>query len=166
MDQEIWKDIEGYDHPYKVSSFGRVMGKSGRVRAVLLDRDGYQRTMLKLNGTKKWRYVHRLVAISFLSNPENKGTVNHKDGIRNNNNISNLEWATQKENCLHGYRANGRKPTIGIDSPHSKLTEDQVREIKLSLQRGLKPTPLSRKYKVCSSTIFKIKNGLMWKHIK
>ena len=79
-------------------------------------------------------YIHRLVADTFLQNPLNKKTVNHKDGDKQNNCIENLEWATQGENNLHAVRVLGRKiNTLGIDQrreKQKKFTPEIVRQIR------------------------------------
>ena len=114
---EIFRDttIEGYE----VSSYGRVFNKSrtiksnstGATRAI--DRrekthsdngKGYKFVWLYKNNKGHRRYVHRLVAEAFIPNPESKKTVNHKDGDKSNNHVTNLEWATYKENNDHARR--------------------------------------------------------------
>jgi len=101
-DCEEWRQIANYDN-YEVSSFGKVRNKNtGRILKVYLSEGGYENVGLFSN--KKMRKtppVHRLVALSFLENPENKPHVNHKDKNRCNNHLDNLEWCTALENNLH-----------------------------------------------------------------
>jgi hypothetical protein len=106
-DIEIWKSIEGYEN-YEVSSFGNIRNKNtGRVlKAAIMS--GYYCLGLSSGKTKTYS-VHQLVAKAFISNPENKCQVNHKDKNKLNNNITNLEWMTNKENCVH--RSAGVKQT-------------------------------------------------------
>ena len=106
-DTEVWKQIEEYDN-YEVSSLGRVRNsKTGRILRQG-KKGGY--CSVGLTGNKcKTRAVHQLVARAFISNPENKSQVNHKDKDGFNNNITNLEWATNKENSIH--RSSGVKQT-------------------------------------------------------
>ena len=86
-----------------------------------LDKKGYYRIRLYLNGyTINTHAVHRLVAIAFIPNPENKPTVNHKKGIKTDNRASELEWATYSENNFHSYSELGRKIISGKDHPASK----------------------------------------------
>jgi hypothetical protein len=93
---EEWR--ETIDPTYKVSNYGRVMHwKKRRVLKPCLNRDGYKEVYI---GKKRYR-VHRLVALAFIPNPENKECVNHKDGLKIDNRVSNLEWVTELENRQH-----------------------------------------------------------------
>lgn len=103
-----WKDIVGYEGLYRISSSGEVMSmprkgafSEPRLLKKKLDTHGYYVVDLFKNGAGKRMKVHRLVALAFIPNPENKATVNHKDGNTINNSIDNLEWASQLENNLH-----------------------------------------------------------------
>ena len=105
MEQEIWKDIEGFQG-YKISSFGRVKSYHNNKEIIRKPNIvcGYQHVMLNKNGKKFNFYIHRLVAEVFVININNKPQVNHIDGNKLNNNYSNLEWCTQKENCQHAWK--------------------------------------------------------------
>ena len=122
---EIWKDIEGYEGLYQVSNLGRVKFLERRVSSgnsasrVIREhivtpslKRGYHRIRLCKEGSKRFFFVHRLVADAFIPNIENKPTINHKDGIRNNNVVSNLEWATFHEQIVHSYNVLHRKKSM------------------------------------------------------
>ena len=105
--KEIWKDVKGYEGMYCVSNFGRVKSfkrKKAMILKPFYNMDGYLNVELRDSKSRKTISVHRLVAIAFVPNPLNKPQVNHIDEVKTNNNISNLEWVTQKENMNHGTR--------------------------------------------------------------
>lgn len=95
---------------YYVNSQGEVYSLK---KIKLVKHNGYNTVTLCNKGQKRKSFVHRLVAEAFLSNPENKPVVNHKNGIRNDNRVSNLEWTTQSENLKHSYRVLGHNPNKG-----------------------------------------------------
>lgn len=116
--EEIRKDIAGYGGLYRVSNLGRVYsyprnGTTGGIRT-LTNMNGYLRVPLKKNGVTFNAGVHRLVAQAFISNPENKPTVNHKDGNKLNNCVDNLEWATDKEQLIHSFKYKLRKRQCNV----------------------------------------------------
>lgn len=106
--EEIWKDIEGYEGLYKVSNLGRIKRffKNGNEHILkpVLNKFGYLCVGLYKNGIQKWFKVHRLVAMAFLQNPDNLPQVNHLDEDKTNNCVSNLEWCTEKYNTNYGTR--------------------------------------------------------------
>lgn len=113
-----WKKIEGYDDRYYVSSDGRVIGANGLLKPVK-GKDGYMRVNVAIDGKFRLCLVHRLVAENFIPNPENKAEVNHIDGDKSNNDISNLEWVTREENIQHAHRVlkkMGDKPVVNLDT--------------------------------------------------
>jgi hypothetical protein len=136
-DIETWKDIPGFENKYQASSFGNIRSINRRVNSfhkngiVLKGKklklcklpNGYLNISLGKNNTT---LVHRVIAKTFIKNPENKPCINHKDGNKSNNNIVNLEWCTYSENEFHSYRVLGKKSTppnigkFGILSKDSK----------------------------------------------
>ena len=107
---EIWKDIEGYEGLYKVSNLGRVKSLNYRhtCKEEILsphkagDTGKYLKVGLWKNGNYEQMLIHRLVAIAFIPNPKNKPEVDHIDGNKHNNRVSNLRWVTSIENKNNG----------------------------------------------------------------
>lgn len=100
---EIWKPIEGYEGIYEVSDQGRVRNvkRGGRLLSCVKVAHGYLCVSLYKDGKQRMLLVHRLVALAFIPNPENKEQVNHKDLDKTNNTVGNLEWVTRDENLKH-----------------------------------------------------------------
>lgn len=131
--EEIWKDIEGYEGLYQISSIGRVKvmprsfySKANQIftvnekfRRMNSDKDGYHAVVLTKDKKIKGFRVHRLMATAFLPNPENRPVVNHKNGIKYDNRIENLEWATHSENVLHSYATGLQEAVRGDKHPCS-----------------------------------------------
>ena len=116
---ELWRMVEG--HPsYSVSNKGRIRNnKTGYILKPYVT--GYKNNQyLTVDIKKRTTRVHRLVALAFVDNPDNKPEVNHKDGNHFNNEASNLEWVTGSENCIHAYRVLNRRKFYGSDNKTSK----------------------------------------------
>ena len=131
--QEEYRPVVGFENLYEVSNLGNVRSYR-RLMTQSKINSGYIRVRFCLNGHKTSELVHRAVAKAFLPNPENKREVNHKDGDRTNNVLSNLEWATSSENKQHARKVLGavyNKPTIGIKkgsaSKYYNVTYDKAR---------------------------------------
>lgn len=121
---EIWKDIIGYEGLYQISNYGRIKSIERKVkynnsfrnvkekiRKSFIGNQGYERIELSRDRKNKKYNVHRLVAETFIPNLFNKETVNHKNGIKTDNKVENLEWATRSENELHAYKTGLAKNT-------------------------------------------------------
>ena len=99
MEKEFWKDVPGCDGFYQVSNFGRIKSlKSNIILKPQKEKNGYLRFKLKFGTKFKSVLAHRIVAMAFIPNPENKPQIDHKDGNRINNKADNLCWVTQTEN--------------------------------------------------------------------
>lgn len=177
--QEIWKDIEGYEDLYQVSNLGRVRsfnkyvvlrnGELKKLNDKILkprsDKKLYPRYSLYKNKSSKSFKAHRLVAIHFIPNPENKLEVNHIDGNKKNNHCINLEWVTASENQKHAYKNKLRIPKFGMDHPMSTFKDDDVFSIRYKYSNKYTLKKLSMEYNVSITTISNIVRKKVWKHI-
>ena len=164
---EVWVDIIGYEGLYMVSNKGRIKSlevsittKNGQLRKSQLrllknrlDAEGYQYVSLYKNKISSNKKVHRLVAIHFMPNPQNKPQVNHKNFIKTDNTIDNLEWVTNSENTIHSYLFGNRKTLLSV--------QDHL-EIKKS---NKKKSELAKIYNTTTTTIYRIKNNKIRKYL-
>lgn len=180
-DLEIWKPIPQYENIYEVSNKGRVrsldrLGSNSRYGDMIL-----KGRILKPT-TNSWGYVvyrlckveqglssqtdfksHRLVAMAFIPNPENKPQVNHLNGVKNDNRVENLEWCTMSENLLHAGEIGLKLYKKGSDIYNAKFTMEDVREIR-SNYRNKKEShaKIAKRYNVNKNTILKIVQNLSY----
>ena len=133
MIEEIWKPIEGYEGLYEVSNLGRVRSldrfyyrlHKGKVLSPTKDRYGYLTVTLNCNGKSKTIKIHRLVAQAFLPNPDNLPQVNHKDEVKSNNCVDNLEWCSAKYNVNFGTRQERYRNTMLEKGHWSGLSREE-----------------------------------------
>jgi hypothetical protein len=168
---EIWKDIEGYEGLYQVSTFGNIKSlpkRKGflftkeRILKPKLTIKGYLEVTLRKNNYSNYKRINRLVAEAFIPNPENKPEVNHKDGNKQNNNDWNLEWNTNQENKSHAVK--NKLNSFGEKCYLSKLTEEDVLKLR-SLKGKMKTKDLAYKFKITRLTVYRILNNKLWKQL-
>lgn len=177
MEVEIWKDIEGYEGFYQISNLGRTRSvdridssgnrRKGRIRKPHFTKFGYALVNLCKEGKVKHFLVHRLVAIAFIPNSENKEQVNHIDGNKKNNRLDNLEWATRSENVLHALDT-GLLNTRGVLNNKSKVNEIQVRKIRMLRETDPKKYTykvLGKMFGISSVMAGDIVKRNHWKHV-
>lgn len=154
MNKEEWKEIPGFPS-YFVSNLGKIRGKTGLLLSKSDDGYGYQRVGLRRKGFRKTTYakVHRLVALAFIANPENKKTVEHIDSDRKNNNVNNLKWATHFENNMARIKT-GRGTKLNIRV--ARIIRNRAIQEKLDINS------LAKALRVSSTTIRMILNGKMY----
>ena len=154
--KEIWKTIE--NSKYAISNLGRLKNEeTGKILSQHEDKCGYLfHSYFDFDGKQHSGRINRLVALAFIPNPENKPTVNHIDGDKKNNVVTNLEWATLSEQQNHAYRLGLKKPMNGVNSPVHKLTKEQVlwiREHYKCHDKEYGMIPLAKKFGVSEATI-------------
>lgn len=175
-DGEVWKDVAGYEGYYQISNKGRVKSLERtvytplhkekivyeRLMSLKPNKHGYSELRLNKDGNRECFKCHRLVAIAFIPNPENKPQINHINGIKTDNRVENLEWCTRKENMQHAFEI-GLMPR-GENRFSSKLTDDQVLAIrKMGFKQNQSET--ARQLGVSRSSIQDIMHNRKWTHL-
>lgn len=177
---ERFVPMPSYKGQYEISTFCRVRsldrtrkGRSGlpcnlkgRFKKIYPATNLYLQVSLCKNGKSKIFRLHRLLALAFIPNPLNKPEVNHKNGIKTDNRLSNLEWATKPENAQHAFDMGLHIPhdCTGIKNGRAKLTEKEVLEI-ISLFATCSNKGLGKKYNLTATTVRNIRYNKLWKHI-
>lgn len=166
--------IKGFDG-YSVSEGGKVYSDKSKSKGCEIkgwvNNSGYRQVRLYTlpdvygNQDTTDPLVHRLVAEAFIPNPEGKPIVNHKDGNKLNNRVENLEWCTASENLSHAYKL-GLADIKGEKHPCCKLSEVQVRNIRMLRADGWGLKRIADLYQMCPSTIGKICSKILWSHVE
>lgn len=169
---EKWVPVVGFVGLYEVSDCGRVrtLHKVGRAcRNGILEqtanKKGYLRVGLTIGGERKARLVHNLVVEAFIGpRPSPDHECNHKDGVKTNNLVGNLEWLTRIQNNAHARAMGLWQPHRGEAHGRAILTEENVRTIR-SLQGVERSGTLARRYGVCVDMIRRVWKREAWKHV-
>ena len=162
------KDIDDYvplsiNNNYYINKKGDIYSYyTNRILKQRNSKKGYPSVHLTINGEGVSKVVHRLVAKTFIPNPDNLPQVNHIDGNKENNSVENLEWCTNEYNMRHSWELGLRKPLKGNEIGTSKLLEHEVIDIYGSEENSYK---LSEKYNVSTSLINLIRSDKVWSHV-
>lgn len=182
MQEEVWKDIKGFEDRYSVSNFGRVYSKySKKIMNLSTNQGGYKYFMAKRAGKVKNLLVHRQVAVCFLDPPseeliqkcsnEHHGLVlvNHKDGDKSNNNVLNLEWSDGHQNMSHAFSTGLciNSGVSGTKNSNASITDKSIiesirNEPLIKWKRGCSITDIALKYEISVSVARKILNNLSY----
>ena len=179
---EIWKEIPNTNGAYEVSNKGNVrtyykrgtnkVGLDPKNMKIQTLSTGYSAVCIH----RRNKLVHRLVAKAFIDNPKNKRTVNHRNGIKSDNRVENLEWATYSENHAHAFKNGIRsiseyqknaisKSSRGSNNSISKLTEKDIPIIRTLKNDGLSNKEIGNIFNVSRTTIYDVVEGQTWKHV-
>ena len=173
MENEIWKDIPGYEGRYKISNYGKVWSNFKKdFMSIYVDRDGYSRVSLFKDGKQKQLQLHRLVALTFIPNPNNLPIVRHKISIANggDNSVENLQWGTIQDNAddrtkdgLHkvAVRQALGKPVYQIDAKTKEIIKRFETLVEAAKEVNGDPGPISG---VCNGK-FKLAYDYYWKYV-
>ena len=159
-----WMPVVGYEGLYEVSNTGLVRSLHKKEKKIIsiYTKNKYPTVCLSSADVKATKTVHRLVALSFISNAYNKPYVNHKDLNRLNNNVENLEWCTAQENSDHAKKAGAMNGAQGEKNAGSRLHPKQVRHIffsKIPIKR------LAELFSISEQHVHDIKNKKRWAHL-
>jgi hypothetical protein len=155
--EEVYKEMTGLCYGFKISNFGNVKNKKDKITKKH-DTKGYCVSAIK----GRAYLIHRLVGQYFIDNPDNKPQINHKDGNKKNNIVTNLEWVTCKENMRHRIDS-GIYNNAGENHPFAKLSEKDVKHIRFLFKLGFTGKEINLWYsKVSEVTLHKIKHRQAW----
>lgn len=162
---EIWKETF-FDNRYEISNEGNLR-RNGKILNPSILKIGYRTTVSYKNGVKNQKryYIHRLVAHHFIGRPRKSMEVNHKDGNKLNNNVSNLEYVTHRENMIHALKIGLINTVRGEKCYHSKLTALKVKRIRSLRRKGNTLQSIANIFNVSNQSIHDVVRGISWRHI-
>ena len=160
---ETFVEIEGFEK-YEVSNLGRVRNiKSGRILKPHLNHNGYLKHHLYKHNKLKELFLHRIIAIAFIDNPEEKPQVNHIDENKLNNDLSNLEWCTERENVIHGTRTKRAAEKLSKKVIQLDLNDNVLNEFESMVQAGQETGVSRSNISSCCNGKRKSAGGYKWR---
>jgi hypothetical protein len=139
--------------------------KSRRLITERLNNKGYKIVNLSIDGKCKTFSVHRLIAQAYIPNPDNLPTINHKNGIKTDNRIENLEWVTFSENTTHAVATGLLMPAKGRGTKNGRFEDEDIKRIKELYSQGLSQYKIAEMYNVTRGTIQQILNGHTYSYV-
>lgn len=175
---EFFKDVIDYEGLYQISNFGNVKSLSRKIKSSrgfrvmrerilkpATDRKGYLAVSLTKNGKSKTIKVHSIVTLCFLGERKNNHQVNHKDGNKQNNHLSNLEYCTRAENIQHAFDNGLITRKKGEEHFRSKLKNEDILKIRKMSKSGFSQRQISKLFSVNHNTIGSVLRGETWVHV-
>ena len=160
---ETFVKVVGFEN-YEVSNLGKVRNiKSGKVLKPHLNHKGYLKHHLSKNNKLKELFLHRIIATAFIDNPEGKPCVNHIDENKLNNDLSNLEWCTVKENNVHGTRIKRVAEKLSQKVIQLDLNGNVLNEFESMVQAGQETGVSRSNISSCCNGKLKSAGGYKWK---
>lgn len=173
-----WIPVPGYVGIYEISeqgnlrsvdrsvhcSSGEIRKYRGKTLTITMDKKGYATVSLNYMNERKLFFVHRLLAMAFIPNPNGKPHINHKDGNCRNNSLDNLEWCTHRENMEHA--AANLLTSVGSKHGMSILDESDIPEIRSRYEKGEKPSSIASSFGVSKGAIGHIVKRTSWRHVQ
>lgn len=163
-----WKYVDDTDGRYVIFDDGTILTSYYRltcgphIMRPFKAHNGYHRITLFVRGRQRKFFMHRLVAQAFLPRPSSLHEVNHKNGVKTDNRIENLEWVSKSENSLHAIRSGLQIVRRGTNAPGAKLTERQVLGLYSARQHGERNVSISRRTGISEKVISEIWLGKRW----
>lgn len=163
---EIWKPIKGFEDYYEVSDRGLIWSKyRHRLLRPSIDRYGYEKVTLSVGGQSFYRTVHRLVAQTFIENPNKLPAVNHINEIKTDNRVENLEWVDVATNDNHGTR-NQRMADTKCKKPVVQVLKDGSTIVYKGVKDAWRKTGINRAcISACCNKIRKTAGGYEWRYV-
>jgi hypothetical protein len=159
------KTLKGYEGRYCVERGGKIFSHTSKdYLKPWLNDSGYYKVNLFKDRSAKFVFVHRIIAQTFIENPESKPEINHINGVKIDNRVENLEWVTRLENAQHCATIL-KKYRTGSTNPNSTLSDNDVVQIRNLIKDGEYQYKIAEMFNVSKTTINKIHRGVIWKHV-